>query len=414
MRTQRDLQRANTFPVLRVRRGAKRVLGVCVALHSLSFLLWEDDEASHPIFLLWVRQAASWDPLPPSVFSAIQWIQFVMATLSVIGSSSLIAYIVFQNIQKSPEIRPLFYLSFSDLLLGICWLIEALLYGTSVVNKDIVCYNLQAVGQIFYISSFLYTVNYIWYLYKELRMKHKQHGQSTFPPVIDYTCQVGQIAIILSSLIPLLLMIPVFCLGNASECFHNFSQSHRCILMYSPPSAMAELLPSADASVCSTLYFYGLTIFLASFLLSLLTIVVLLIQAQTLYKKFVKSTGFLGSEQWAVIHIMEQRVRFYPVAFFCCWGPAVILMIVKLTKPQDTKLHMALYVLQALTASSQGLLNCGVYGWTQYNFYYLKQEARRDADTQTPLLCSQKRFYSRGLHPLESTLAFATSTSTIL
>ncbi|XP_070076216.1 transmembrane protein 116 isoform X12 [Equus przewalskii] len=352
----------------------------------------------------------SWD----SVFSAIQWIQFVMATLSVIGSSSLIAYIVFQNIQKSPEIRPLFYLSFSDLLLGICWLIEALLYGTSVVNKDIVCYNLQAVGQIFYISSFLYTVNYIWYLYKELRMKHKLHGQSTFPPVIDYTCQVGQIAIILSSLIPLLLMIPVFCLGNASECFHNFSQSHRCILMYSPPSAMAELLPSADASVCSTLYFYGLTIFLASFLLSLLTIVVLLIQAQTLYKKFVKSTGFLGSEQWAVIHIMEQRVRFYPVAFFCCWGPAVILMIVKLTKPQDTKLHMALYVLQALTASSQGLLNCGVYGWTQYNFYHLKQEARRDADTQTPLLCSQKRFYSRGLHPLESTLAFATSTSTIL
>ncbi|XP_070076220.1 transmembrane protein 116 isoform X15 [Equus przewalskii] len=307
---------------------------------------------------------------PPRVFSAIQWIQFVMATLSVIGSSSLIAYIVFQNIQKSPEI--------------------------------------------FYISSFLYTVNYIWYLYKELRMKHKLHGQSTFPPVIDYTCQVGQIAIILSSLIPLLLMIPVFCLGNASECFHNFSQSHRCILMYSPPSAMAELLPSADASVCSTLYFYGLTIFLASFLLSLLTIVVLLIQAQTLYKKFVKSTGFLGSEQWAVIHIMEQRVRFYPVAFFCCWGPAVILMIVKLTKPQDTKLHMALYVLQALTASSQGLLNCGVYGWTQYNFYHLKQEARRDADTQTPLLCSQKRFYSRGLHPLESTLAFATSTSTIL
>ncbi|XP_004430027.2 PREDICTED: transmembrane protein 116 isoform X3 [Ceratotherium simum simum] len=313
------------------------------------------------------------------VFSAIQWIQFVMATLSVIGSSSLITYVVFQNIQKSPEIRPLFYLSFSDLLLGICWLIEALLYGTSAANKDIVCYNLQAVGQ-----------------------------------VIDYTCQVGQIAIILSSLIPLLLMIPVFCLGNASGCFHNFSQNHRCILMYSPPSAMAELLPSANTSVCSTLYFYGLTIFLASFLLSLLTIVILLIQAQTLYKKFVKLTGFLGSEQWAVIHVMEQRVRFYPVAFFCCWGPAVILMIIKLTKAQDTKLHMALYVLQALTASSQGLLNSGVYGWTQYNFYQLKQEARRDADTQTPLLCSQKRFYSRGLDPLESTLAFATSTSTIL
>ncbi|KAM5199862.1 transmembrane protein 116 isoform 9-T12 [Hipposideros larvatus] len=302
-----------------------------------------------------------------------------MATLSVIGSSSLIAYAVFQNIQKSPEMRPLFYLSFSDLLLGICWLIEALLYGTSTANKDIICYNLQAVGQ-----------------------------------VIDNTYRIGQIAIILSSLIPLLLMIPVFCLGNASDCFLNFSQSHRCILIYSSPSAMAELLPPANTSICSTLYFYGLAIFLVSFLLSLLTIVVLLIQAQMLYKKFVKSTGFLGSEQWAVIHIVEQRVRYYPVAFFCCWGPAVILMVINLIKPQDTKLHMALYILQALTASSQGLLNCGVYGWTQYKFFQLKQEARRDADTQTPLLCSQKRSYSRGLDPLESTLTFATSSSTVL
>nr|XP_054519575.1 transmembrane protein 116 isoform X4 [Pan troglodytes] len=256
------------------------------------------------------------------VLPAIQWIQFVMATLSVIGSSSLIAYAVFQNIQKSPEIRPLFYLSFCDLLLGLCWLTETLLYGASVANKDIICYNLQAVGQIFYISSFLYTVNYIWYLYTALRMKHTQSGQSTSPLVIDYTCRVGQMAFVFSSLIPLLLMTPVFCLGNTSECFQNFSQSHKCILMHSPPSAVAELPPSANTSVCSTLYFYGIAIFLGSFVLSLLTIMVLLIRAQTLYKKFVKSTGFLGSEQWAVIHIVDQRVRFYPVAFFCCWGPA--------------------------------------------------------------------------------------------
>ncbi|XP_045152770.1 transmembrane protein 116 isoform X3 [Echinops telfairi] len=320
------------------------------------------------------------------VFSVTQWIQFVMATLSVIGSSSLITYAVFQNIQKSPEMKPLFYLSLSDLLLGICWLIEALIYGTSAANKDVVCYNLQAVGQIFYISSFLYTVNYIWYLYTELRMKHNQSVQSSSPLAIDDTSRIGQMAIIMS----------------------------RCILMLSPPSTMAELMPSASTSVCGILYIYGITIFLASFLLSFLTIVVLLIQAHTLYKRFMKSTGFLGSEQWAVIHIVEQRVRFYPMAFFCCWGPAVILMIIKVIKPQDTKLHMAFYVLQALTAASQGLLNCGVYGWTQHKFYQLKQEARRDADTQTPLLSSQKRLYSRGLEPLDSTLPYVTSTSTIL
>ncbi|XP_046302160.1 transmembrane protein 116 isoform X2 [Marmota monax] len=326
---------------------------------------------------------------PECVFSAIQWIQFIMAILSIIGSSSLISYAVFKNTPKSPEIRPLFCLSFSDLLLGICWLTEALLYGTSVANKDIICYNLQALGQILYISSFLYTVNYIWYLCTELRMRHNQSGQNTSPLVTDSTCRVGQITFIFSSLIPLLLMTPVFCLGNASECFHNFSQNNRCILMFPPPSVMAELLPSANTSV-------------------------LFIQAQNLCKKFVKSPGFLGNKQRIVIHIVEQRVRFYPAAFLCCWGPAVVLIITKLTKPQDTELHMALYVLQALTAASQGLLHFGVYGWTQHKFHQLKQEAQCDVDTQTPLLCSQKRVYNRGQDPLGSTVTFATSSSTIL
>ncbi|XP_043832183.1 transmembrane protein 116 isoform X2 [Dromiciops gliroides] len=314
-----------------------------------------------------------WD----EVFSSIQWIQFVMATLSIIGSSSIIAYTVFQNIMKSPVVRPLLCLSFSDLLLGMCWLLGALLYGTPTVNEDVICYNLQATGQ-------------------------------------EYTSRVGWIAVVLSSLIPLLLMVPVFCLGNTSECFHNFSQSHRCLLMHSPPPPMAELLPSASTSVCRTLYFYWLSVFLISFLLSLLAIVALLIRAQILYKRFVKSTGFLGDEQWAGIRVVEQRVCFYPAAFFCCWGPAVILVIIKLFRPENTQLHMVLYVLQALTAASQGLLNCGVYGWTQHRFHRLRWEARRDADTQTPLLRSQKRFYSGGLAAPESRFSSANAASTVL
>ncbi|EDL19724.1 transmembrane protein 116 isoform 2 [Mus musculus] len=321
------------------------------------------------------RLEGRWEPL----FPAIQWIQFAVATLSVIGSSSLLTYIAFQSPQKSAEIKPLLYLSFSDLLLGICWLVKALLYGTAAAHKDSICYNLQTVGE-----------------------------------VTDYVCQGGHILFLLSSLIPPLLMTPVFLLGNVNECFHNFSESHRCILMHSPPSATPEPLPSTNTSVCSTLYFYGVTIFLASFFFSFLTIMVLLVHAQMLYKKFVKSTGLLESEQWAVIHTVGQRVRFFPVAFVCCWGPAVTLLIMKLTEPQETFLHMALSVLQALTAASQGLLNCGIYGWTQCKFQQIKREPHRDADTQTPLLCSQKRIYSRSPNLLESPLALASSSSTVL
>lgn len=141
---------------------------------------------------------------------------------------------------------------------------------------------------------------------------------------------------------------------------------------------------------------------------------VLLVPAQMLYKKFVKSMGLLESEQWSVIHTVGQRVRVFPVAFVCCWGPAVTLLIMKLTEPQETSLHMTLSVLQALTAASQGLLNCGIYGWTQCKFQQIKREPHRDADTQTPLLCSQKRIYSRSSNPSESPLAFASSSSTIL
>ncbi|CAO2629479.1 Transmembrane protein 116 [Lemmus lemmus] len=314
----------------------------------------------------------------------------------------------------SAEIKPLFYLSFSDLLLGICWLIKALLYGTSAPHKDSICYNLQTVGEILFIASVFCTVSYIWYLYTELRMKDSQSGRSSTAQALNHTCQSSRIVIILSSLIPLLLMTPVFCLGNVNECFHNFSQSHRCILMHSPPSAMIEPLPSTNTSVCSVLYFYSVTVSLVSFFFGLLIITVLLIHAQSLYKKFVKSTGFLESEQWAVIYTVGRRVRFFPVAFVCCWGPAASLLIIELIKPQDTSLHMAFSVLQALTAASQGLINCGIYGWTQCKFRQLKREPCRDADTQTPLLCSQKRIYSRSLDPAEFSLAFASSSSTIL
>ncbi|XP_038008150.1 transmembrane protein 116 isoform X1 [Motacilla alba alba] len=255
------------------------------------------------------------------VYSALQWIQFTMAMLSVVGSSSIIAYAVFQNAVRSPEVRPLFYLSLSDLLLGMCWLAGALLYSSPTSQQDLICYNLQAMGQIFYVASFLYTVNYTWHLYMDLKVKYNQNLFRVPPQVVDYASCVGRIATILSSLIPFLLMVPVFCLGNSSNCYQNFSQKHGCLLMHTemaePPSEPQGL----SGSVCRAMHFYGVGVFLVSFLISFVAILVILSQARGLYKRFVNSTGFLGDQQWAMIKMVEQRVVFYPVAFFCCWAP---------------------------------------------------------------------------------------------
>ncbi|KFW96265.1 Transmembrane protein 116, partial [Phalacrocorax carbo] len=295
----------------------------------------------------------------PQVYSALQWIQFTMATLSVIGSSSIIAYAVFQNAVRSPEVRPLFYLSLSDLFLGMCWLTGALLYSTPTSKQDLICYNLQTTGQ-----------------------------------VVDYASCIGRIAIISSSLIPFLLMVPVFCLGNSSNCYQNFSQKHGCLLMHAEIAVPSSEPQTLSGSVCRAIYFYGIGVFLISFLICFIAILVILSQARGLYKRFVNSTGFLGDQQWAMIKMVEQRVVFYPIAFFCCWAPAVLLGTLKLAVSTNSKIYMAFLILQALTAASQGFLNCIVYGWTQHIFLSLKRNACRDIDTQTPLLRSQKKFYA--------------------
>ncbi|KAM6318148.1 transmembrane protein 116 [Podargus strigoides] len=339
------------------------------------------------------RVDASWQ----EVYAALQWIQFTTAILSVIGSSSIIAYAVFQNAVRSPEVRPLFYLSLSDLFLGMCWLTGTLLYSTPASKQDLICYNLQATGQVFYVASFLYTVNYTWHLYMDLKVKYNQNLHRMPPQVVDYASCIGRIATISSSLIPFFLMVPVFCLGNSSDCYQNFSQKHGCLLMHTEVAVPTNEPQTLTGSVCRAMHFYGIGVFLISFLISFIAILVILSQARGLYKRFVNSTGFLGDQQWAMIKMVEQRVVFYPVAFFCCWAPAVLLGILKLTVSTDSKIYMALLILQGLTAASQGLLNCVVYGWTQHAFLSLKRSACRDADTQTPLLRSQKKFYSSTL-----------------
>uniref|UniRef100_A0A8D0F5M7 Transmembrane protein 116 n=1 Tax=Strix occidentalis caurina TaxID=311401 RepID=A0A8D0F5M7_STROC len=306
--------------------------------------------------------------------------------VAVIGSSSIIAYAVFQNAVRSPEVRPLFYLSLSDLFLGMCWLAGALLYSTPTSKQDLICYNLQATGQIFYVASFLYTVNYTWHLYMDLKMKYNQNLFRICATVISPL-----------SLIPFLLMVPVFCLGNSSNCYQNFSQKHGCLLMHTEIAVPTNEPQTLSGSVCRAMHFYGIGVFLISFLISFIAILVVLSQARGLYKRFVNATGFLGDQQWAMIKTVEQRVIFYPIAFFCCWAPAVLLGILKLTVSTNSKIYMALLILQALTAASQGLLNCIVYGWTQHIFLSLKRNACRDVDTQTPLLRSQKKFYASTL-----------------
>ncbi|KAJ7309826.1 hypothetical protein JRQ81_007897 [Phrynocephalus forsythii] len=250
----------------------------------------------HPL-----AQQVNW----PQFYAVVHWIQAVTAALSVIGSSSVIGYAVFQNGARTPE----------------------------VLNR------------------------------------------------------LGRRAVIFSSAIPLTLMIPAFGVGNHYECYQNITRKHGCLLMRTDFSGPKQ-------PPCASMSYYSITVFLVSFLATFLSILVSQVGALKAAWPFVISTGYMGDCQRAMIKMVEQGVVLYPVVFLCCWGPAFILGIIELVQVQNDTVYMVFCVLEALTASSQGLLNCAVYGWTQHMSRCLKREACRDVDTQTPLLRSQKRFYA--------------------
>uniref|UniRef100_A0A3P8TNY6 Transmembrane protein 116 n=1 Tax=Amphiprion percula TaxID=161767 RepID=A0A3P8TNY6_AMPPE len=319
------------------------------------------------------------------------------------GSGSIIVCVMLQRLSRTPELQPLFLLSVSDLLLAVCWLIGAVLFSHHCNSLNTHCYNLHTVEQILYMASFLYTLNYMWNLYKGIREKF----YSCFS---GYSVQVRTCSTVALRdkhhkheppntlcLVPVLLMTPVLIKGNISHCQANFSEPYRCLLM----NTGALYLNSEHRPMmrpCRMLHHYRISVFLTTFWVTLLSITVLVIKARHIYRRVVTSNGYLGNEQRISFRVMDRRMVLYPLIFVLCWGPAVILAFLRLVKPSAGlgDAGVVLYISQAFTSASQGFLNCLVYGWTSV---HLRRAGRtvlsRDVNTQTPLLRAQKtRSYS--------------------
>ncbi|XP_041798936.1 transmembrane protein 116 [Chelmon rostratus] len=327
------------------------------------------------------------------VYEAVRWIQLVMALLSVLGSASIIVCLMLQRLSRRPELQPLFLLSASDLLLALCWLIQAGLFSQRCSSLNTHCYHLHTVEQTLYMASFFYTLNYVWNLFTGIREKFYSLSSGYPVQVSNRVSTAGKITALLSGLFPVTLMTPVFIQGSISHCEANFSEPYRCLLMH---TGALFLTPEQQQPIraCSLLHTYRIAVFLATFVLTLISITVLVVKARRIYRRVVTSNGYLGNQQRASFRVMDRRMLLYPLIFVLCWGPAVSLVFLRVVKPSagHDKAGVALYVSQAFTSASQGFLNCLVYGWTGARF---RQAGRRvlcrDVDTQTPLLRSQKK-----------------------
>ncbi|KAG7218219.1 hypothetical protein INR49_007992 [Caranx melampygus] len=308
------------------------------------------------------------------VYEVVRWIQLLMALLSILGSASIIICVMSQGLNRMPELQPLFLLSVSDLLLALCWLIGAALFSKHCNGLNTHCYNLHTVEQVLYMASFFYTLNYTWNLYTGIRDKL-------------YSCQDGYPVQFDSSAADGACVHP----RNISQCQANFTEPYRCLLL---DTGALYLTSPQPITTCSRLHTYTVFIFLATFILTLLSITVFVVKARRIYRRVVTSSGYLGNQQRTSFRLMDRRMLLYPLVFILCWGPAVGLAFLRVVKPAACQggAGVALYVSQAFTSASQGFLNCLVYGWTCGRLRGAGRTAlSRDVDTQTPLLRSQKR-----------------------
>ncbi|KAF7226455.1 transmembrane protein 116 [Nothobranchius furzeri] len=354
------------------------------------------------------------------VYKAVQWIQLIMALCSILGSSSIIFCLISQRLRKKPELQPLFLLSVTDLLLALCWLVGAVLFSQRCSNLNTLCYNLHTVEQVLYMASFFYTLNYVWNLYTTIREKFHS-CYSGYSVQFSNRVKTSAKVIALSSwLLVMTVMMEVDedyhdddddeessysdSVEKTTEVFgfdpHDVSTEPRCLLMHT--GALYLTSDQLISSSCSLWHTYQIIVFLSTFLLTLLSTSVMVVRARRIYRRVVSAHGYLGNEQRTLFQVMDRRMILYPLVFVLCWGPAVTLALLRVFRPltHHGLVIVVLYILQALTAASQGFLNCLVYGWT---CAHLRRASLkfflRDVDTQTPLLRSQR---SKGYQSLRS------------
>ncbi|XP_017260202.1 transmembrane protein 116 [Kryptolebias marmoratus] len=325
------------------------------------------------------------------VYKAVSWIQLIMAALSVVGSSSIIVCLLLQRLSQKPELQPLFQLSVADLLLAVCWVIGGALFFQHCNNLNTLCYNLHTVEQILYMASFFCTLNYVWNLFTGIREKYHSCFTGYSVQFSNRISTAAKMVSLFSFVFPALLMTPVFIQGNLSRCQVNLSEPYRCLLMHTG----ALYLTSAQqlSTPCHLLHDYQIIVFLSTFVLTLLSITLLVVKARRIYRRVVTSSGYLGNEQRSLFQVLDRRMVLYPLIFFLCWGPAVALAFLRVVKPSagHGKMAVVLYICQALTSASQGFFNCLVYGWIRLHLRRAGPTVlSRDVDTRTPLLSPQQ------------------------
>ncbi|XP_061633315.1 transmembrane protein 116 isoform X5 [Phyllopteryx taeniolatus] len=258
------------------------------------------------------------------VGSALPWIHVITALVSALGSASVITRVMSQRVGgATSEVRALFLLAASDLLLALC----GLLGGAMLVRHAgaLAWYRLHAARQVVCIASFFYTLNYVWNVYARLRLNlwcvpHPLSAQHAMPS--------GKMTALLSGVAPPLLMAPVFIGGSVGGCVADCSAAYRCLLT---PIGAPPVAAGRPIAACRPLRVYGGAVFLAAFLLTLVGMLALMGKCRRTYRRVVTAHGYLGNRQRASLRALDLRMLAHSLVFAVCWAPTACLVAVRAT-----------------------------------------------------------------------------------
>jgi len=302
-------------------------------------------------------------------------LSLISPILSIIGSGSVIIFVAYHRICRSPDINSLFHLSIADFLLAVLWIVGPIVHLkyhleiASSRNLARFCVTLQALCEMVHIMSFFLTINYAFHVF--LRMKEKKdrlYANSMDDDLMTsqqrskYLAMMKAASYIFSWLIPAILIMPLLVLVLQQDYFCQM-----CIILIDAP------LPARQNS----LEFYnGFVLMIVTLGFSMIVIIILYICTLRMYKKTL--LGFHTNRERVVIHAMAKRATAYVLVFIYCWTPALVLSDLGLKNAYDDEnsdsglplyyKYYGVFIVQTLTAPLQGFLNSLVYGWTRKTF----------------------------------------------
>ncbi|XP_061737778.1 transmembrane protein 116 [Nerophis ophidion] len=305
----------------------------------------------------------------------VQWAQMLVSLLSALASASIISCMMSQRPDgNTAELQAPLLLAASDLLLALCWLLGGALGSQRCLVRD----HLHMARQVVCMASFFYTLNYVWSVYANLRLRFsfgpQQHLGQRVP--------AAKMTALLCGVLPVILMAPVYIQGRVGRCDANCSDLYRGLLML--PVAARQ-----PGRACLVLRVYSGAIFLAAFFLTLVGMMIIMGKARHVYRRVVMSYGYLGNQQRASFRWLDFRMLAFPLVFALCWGPAACLVM--MSSRNASSASAVVYVIQAFTSPSQGVFHSVLLACARARGR--GRLAWRDANTQTPLLRAQKRNY---------------------